>query len=215
MARPAYQQNEATAREKLRTAFWELLAETSYRRITVKRLTERAKLNPNTFYYHYDTMDALALDALNEEKLSEIPYAIRSHLLQDRGRSFGDALKYIAVGDRWKKLRLFINSDSVTLQQHFYHMLEQFWLSLIGAEKDQLSADDALDLTFILHGAMSIIRLQAEEYRFDFIEALPERPLGIGIMQTLENLIEKYQSDSHASRESGETAGAPDTSASC
>ena len=72
-------------------------------------------------------------------------------------------------------------------------MLEQFWLSLIGVEKNQLSADDALDLTFILHGAMSIIRLQAEEYRFDFVEALPERPLGIGIMQTLENLIEKYR----------------------
>ncbi|MBQ6315907.1 MAG: TetR/AcrR family transcriptional regulator [Oscillospiraceae bacterium] len=202
MARPAYQQNEATAKEKLKAAFWELLTETSYRRITVKLLTERAKLNPNTFYYHYDTMDALALDALNDEKLSEIPSVIRSHLLQDRGLSFGDALQYITVGDRWKKLRLFINSDSVTLQQHFYNMLEQFWLSLIGVEKNQLSAADALDLTFILHGAISIIRLQAEEYRFDFVEALPERPLGIGIMQTLENLIEKYQSDIYGKKAS-------------
>ena len=46
-------------------------------------------------------MDALALDALNDEKLSEIPSMIRSHLLQDRVLSFGDALQYIAVGDRW------------------------------------------------------------------------------------------------------------------
>ena len=193
MARPAYRNDQVTAKEQLKKSFWKLLSETDYSRITVKKLTSEAGLNPNTFYYHYDTMDSLALDALNDEKLSEIPSAIRSNILQNSRISFDNALEYIAIDDRWDKIRLFINSDSATLHRHFYNTMEKFWLSLIGVEKDDLSQSDYLDLTFILHGAISIINMQTSEYNLDFLKGLPNRPLGQGIMQTLENLITKYQ----------------------
>ena len=193
MARPVYKKDQITAKDQLKASFWKLLSETNYSRITVKKLTDEAGLNPNTFYYHYDTMDSLALDALNDEKLSEIPVAIRSSLLQNSRLSLDNALEYIVIDDRWKKIRLFINSDSATLRRHFYDTMEKFWLSLIGVEKDALSQPDYLDLTFILHGAISIIDMQTKQYNLDFIKSLPDRPLGHGIMQTLENLIQKYQ----------------------
>lgn len=194
MARPAYREDQMTAKQQLKESFWKLLSNTDYSHITVKKLTSEAGLNPNTFYYHYDTMDSLALDALNDEKLSEIPSAIRTNILQNSRVSFDRALEYIALDDRWEKIRLFINSDSTTLHKHFYDTMETFWLSLIGVEKDNLSQSDYLDLTFILHGAISIINLQTRQYNFDFLKSLPERPLGQGIMQTLEHLMLKYQS---------------------
>lgn len=194
MARPSYNNAQPTAQKRLKDAFWKLLSESNYSHITVKKLSTYAQVNPNTFYYHYNSMDDLALDALNDEKLYEIPSIIRAKILTKNQISLGEALEYIAIGERWQKIRLFITSDSTILHQHFYNTMEQFWLSLIGVSKEKLSAADYLDLTFILHGAMSIINIQTEQYDFDFIKSLPDRALGQGIIQTLENLILKYQS---------------------
>ena len=192
MARPAYDNSQLTAKARLKESFWKLLSETNYSHITVKKLSALAQVNPNTFYYHYNTMDDLALDALNDEKLYEIPSIIRTKILSDNQISLGEALEYIVINERWKRIRLFIISDSTILQQHFYNTMEQFWLSLIGVPKENLSEADYLDFTFILHGAISIIKMQTEHYNLDFLKSLPDRALGQGIIQTLENLIIKY-----------------------
>ena len=192
MARPAYDNSQLTAKARLKESFWKLLSETNYSHITVKKLSSLAQVNPNTFYYHYNTMDDLALDALNDEKLYEIPSIIRTKILSDNQISLGEALEYIVINERWKRIRLFIISDSTILQQHFYNTMEQFWLSLIGVPKENLSEADYLDFTFILHGAISIIKMQTEHYNLDFLKSLPNRALGQGIIRTLENLIIKY-----------------------
>lgn len=192
MARPAYDNSQLTAKARLKESFWKLLSETNYSHITVKKLSALAQVNPNTFYYHYNTMDDLALDALNDEKLYEIPSIIRTKILSDNQISLGEALEYIVINERWKRIRLFIISDSTILQQHFYNTMEQFWLSLIGVPKENLSEADYLDFTFILHGAISIIKMQTEHYNLDFLKSLPNRALGQGIIRTLENLIIKY-----------------------
>ena len=193
MARPSYDKDQPTAKSRLKEAFWKLLAELRYSQITVKKLSREAQVNPNTFYYHYASMDDLAFDALNDEKLFEIPSIIRTGILSEAQLSLNEALEYIVIGERWKKIRLFITSDSTVLHQLFYDTMEQFWLSIIGVHKENLSEADALDLTFILHGAISIIQRQTEQYSLDFIKSLPDRALGQGIMQTLENLMIKYQ----------------------
>ena len=193
MARPVYINDKSTAKARLKSAFWELLSETNYSHITVKKLANKAQVNPNTFYYHYDTMSSLALDALNDEKLYEIPSIINETLKKEREFSFSEAIEYVILEDRWKKLRLFVHSDSTLLQQHLYHTMESFWLSMIGVDKKDLSKADYLDLTFILHGAISIIKMQTEQFDVNFIKSMPERALGRGIMQTLKYLLLKYQ----------------------
>ena len=193
MARPVYCKDQLTAKSRLKEAFWLLLSTTSYSQITVKKLSAIAKVNPNTFYYHYRSMDDLALDALNDEKLYEIPLLISDAILIKNQFALTKALEYITIGERWKRIRLFINSDSTVLRQHFYDTMEQFWLSLIGVSKEEMTETEYLDFSFILHGAMAIIERQKEQYNLDFIESLPERALGQGILQTLENLIIKYK----------------------
>ena len=193
MARPSYKDARPAAKTRLKDAFWKLLSENSYSRITVKKLSATAQVNPNTFYYHYDSMNDLALDALNDEKLYEIPTMIRENILQNTQVSFSEALQFIAISERWKKLHLFISGDSTVLHRLFYDTMEQFWLSLIGVDKEYMAEADYLDLTFIIHGAVSIITRQTERYDPAFIESLPERALGQGIIQTLENLIIKYR----------------------
>ena len=59
-------------------AFWELLEEKPYRKITVKDIVDRCKVNRNTFYYHFDGINSLFEEALIawEEKIFQDPRTI-------------------------------------------------------------------------------------------------------------------------------------------
>lgn len=193
MARPAYRDGQLTAKERLRKGFWDLLAQGSYGHITVKAVSHAAGVNPNSFYYHYANMEELAKDALDAEKLFEIPSAIRNNLSSSEQLPLGEALAYVAVGDRWKKIRLFVTSDSPVLHRLFYDVFEEFWLSLINVRKEDLSKEDAYDLAFLLHGATSVIALQSEDYDMSYVATFQDRPLGKGAMDTIGHLVEKYR----------------------
>lgn len=65
MARPRKDQPLAPCR--IKAAFWELIEENDLRNITIGMITERAHCNRGTFYYHFDSIDAL-LHAIIEEE---------------------------------------------------------------------------------------------------------------------------------------------------
>ena len=46
-------------RKAIRDAFCSMIMEMDYPDITIKELTQRAMINRNTFYLHYDSLDAL------------------------------------------------------------------------------------------------------------------------------------------------------------
>ncbi len=192
MARPAYRGAEPTARERMREAFWALLEREGYGRITVKALASQAGVNPNTFYYHYGSMEDIARDALDAEKLSEIPEAIRDSA-NPGSLPLADALSYVAVGGRWRRIRLFVASDSPVLRRLFYEAFEGFWLSLLDVGKDDLSDEDALDLAFMLNGAMGVIALQGDDYDMGYLRSLADRPLGRGLIETLARLAARHE----------------------
>lgn len=191
MARPAYRGDTPTAVTKLKDAFWQLLGEMNYSHITVKKLAGVAGVNPNTFYYHFATMDDLAKAALEEVQLSELPPLLMSRFLT--GTFPAGALPDPGLlEERWQKIRLFLRSDSTVLQQHVYDLLERYWMAAIGVSKETLTREEYLDLTFLLNGAVAVIRQQDREYDLGFLQTLPERPLGKGILQTLDDLTKKY-----------------------
>ena len=59
-------------------AFWELLEEKPNKKITVKDIVDRCKVNRNTFYYHFDGINSLFEEALIawEEKIFQDPRTI-------------------------------------------------------------------------------------------------------------------------------------------
>lgn len=56
-------------RRAIRSAFYSLLQEKPFEKITVRDITERAEINKTTFYAHYDTIYDLA-DQLEEETVT-------------------------------------------------------------------------------------------------------------------------------------------------
>ena len=53
-------------RKAIREAFCAMIMEMDYPDITVKELTRRAMINRNTFYLHYDSIDALLRELQDE-----------------------------------------------------------------------------------------------------------------------------------------------------
>lgn len=62
----------------LSKAFWELLEEKPYKKITVKDIVDRCQVNRNTFYYHFDGITTLFEEALIawEEKILQDPRTV-------------------------------------------------------------------------------------------------------------------------------------------
>lgn len=53
-------------KEIIRDAFWELLEEKSYNKITVQDIVNRCQVNRNTFYYHFQDIPALMEESIKE-----------------------------------------------------------------------------------------------------------------------------------------------------
>lgn len=53
-------------KEAIRRAFTEMICEMDYEKITIKGLTERARINRKTFYLHYDGLDELLRELQSE-----------------------------------------------------------------------------------------------------------------------------------------------------
>lgn len=53
-------------KDSIRKTFEEMICEMDYEQISVKELTQRAKINRKTFYLHYNTLDDLLLEIQNE-----------------------------------------------------------------------------------------------------------------------------------------------------
>lgn len=48
-------------------AFWQLLAEKPYNKITVKDIVDRCQINRNTFYYHFHDIPELLEDTVKRD----------------------------------------------------------------------------------------------------------------------------------------------------
>ena len=53
-------------KKSIRDAFYAMILEMDYQDITIKELTNRAMINRNTFYLHYETIDALFDELVDE-----------------------------------------------------------------------------------------------------------------------------------------------------
>ena len=67
MPRPRHDSELLPAKERMRNAFWALLEDREYRKITVTDIVHEAQVNRNSFYYHYGSLSELADDAILHE----------------------------------------------------------------------------------------------------------------------------------------------------
>ena len=68
MPRPRKDDPQSAATARIEAAFWRLLEEVGYPEITVRRVSQAAGANRNSFYYHYECLEDLARNLNSRRK---------------------------------------------------------------------------------------------------------------------------------------------------
>lgn len=76
MARPPKNAEGPSATERMEMAFWDCLKEMPFSEITVRDIVTRAKVNRNSYYYHYESMWDLAQASIEHARFASLACAL-------------------------------------------------------------------------------------------------------------------------------------------
>lgn len=184
MGRPRKDSTEPSARERIISAFWELLGEMPYPEIKVSALLRRSGVSPNTLYRHFDGYDALVETALNEALDARLASAMVS------GEAWASALAPDAAA-RFRRVALFASDGSGILPSILKRSLKELWMKEMGLRQESLDALTALELDFMFAGVVEMLgRIGRGDLHADqsVAQRFFERPLGTGILETMRSI---------------------------
>ena len=182
MARPRSDAEGPTARERIVAAFWEMLSEGSYADIKVTALAQRARVSPNTLYYHFDGVLDVARSALGKCLDPELTSATT---LAEAG-----ALAEIAGAgaERAERLVAFARSGSAELTGMLSETLRSHWLAYVGVGEEDLDEGQRSDLAFAFGGAVAMLADPSFGASPRDFTSFFERPLGRGASEMMHGL---------------------------
>ncbi len=123
MARPK-KSEEKDALSRLEESFWNLLEKYPYNMITIKLLTAEARINHNTFYYHFRNIDEMAVrffyNAVDDELLPDFRDHLKGFLSRIEDK---DSDSYRC----WRRVSLFTCRESDFLISVFKSAMRDRW----------------------------------------------------------------------------------------
>lgn len=170
MARPRKDEAGPSAKDRLEEAFWLLLEEVPYKDITVRALTERARVNHNTFYYHFENIDEMALSLTSKNVPHEFVEMVSSLIKgQDIATKFGDFANNADLELRFKRLQLLLRHGDAQLIELWKRRIVPQYLSILGVDINALSAADRARMTFMMGGVIALI--SSKEAGFELLQS--------------------------------------------
>lgn len=154
MARPKNDQPGPNAKERMANAFWDALEEKPYERITVRDVVDRAQVNRNAFYYHFQNIDDLAQWTIGEELLTEVPELIVRGGIDEIIRLLNDPTS----SQRIERIRLVAGSHGSKV--HVRMLEERFlqaWCDALGIAEEDLSLQQSLTIRFVVGGLIAAV----------------------------------------------------------
>lgn len=186
MARPKQNIGETSAYERIENAFWEQLSEKSFDKITILSLSKAAKVNHNLIYYYFENIHDMAKQLFERNISDDLPAHFIALILEGN-ISHKEILASKDILKRINRIRLFMGSDSIYLKGIVKEWLQSSWLSAVGAEKEQLSHENLVDLEFIFSGIVSVVGSNLFDENPEAVATLYQRKLGKAVTETLKN----------------------------
>lgn len=208
MPRPRRDSEILPAKERLENAFWELLADREYRKITVTDIVREAQVNRNSFYYHFgglaELADAAILREVERNPLKGIAgRADLQHAAAPSSREAGDDFKRRWHDHLSKALddpeqcehinRLALIAGPHSAPELMESLRDFSRLSLINAlqlDPDHLTMKADLTIEFAVGGVLAILRRWPELHARFAEEALLDEDLtalAMGIYLSMSN----------------------------
>ena len=162
MPRPRRDSEILPAKDRLENAFWELLSEREYNKITVTDIVRTADVNRNSFYYHFSGLPELAdsaiLHAVEDTPMPGMP-----------GRDFNpdtEWCKHVTALLRDPEQRQRLDRLALLAGPHsspeLVSSLKEFgrltMISVLGLDADSLDLKTDLMLDFTVGGMLAVLQ---------------------------------------------------------
>lgn len=162
MPRPRRDSEILPAKDRLENAFWELLSEREYNKITVTDIVRTADVNRNSFYYHFSGLPELAdsaiLHAVEDTPMPGMP-----------GRDFNpdtEWRKHVIALLRDPEQRQRLDRLALLAGPHsspeLVSSLKEFgrltMISVLGLDADNLDLKTDLMLDFTVGGMLAVLQ---------------------------------------------------------
>ena len=154
MARPRADAEGPGARERMREAFWELLAQNPSAPVSVRELCARAHVNKNAFYYHYANVEELAAEALRGTFSAERLAHIIAFVQGASGTEPASDDELLAL----RRICLVASAHGTpALRSMLKGSLSDAWDALLGTDAAEMPLPERLDREFALGGIMGVL----------------------------------------------------------
>ena len=173
MARPRNDQEGPGARERMQEAFWELLREKSFAKITVGDVARTAQVNRNAFYYHFDNTLDLAQKTIRETLPLHVLRAVMPRLR--RGLTPPESMTLDPANEaNFKKLRLLVGRHSTPeLSGVVKGTMMGILLGQYGLVPDDLDTPDRVGLSFMFEVVGSSAHLKEAAHPLQLLWSSP------------------------------------------
>ncbi len=187
MARPK-QGEGITAQQRLEKAFWELLEEAPYTSITIAGISQRAKVNHNTFYYYYDSLDDMVEHLLSENLIPKLPAQIIQNLAADTFIP-NEYIDNEDVRFRFKRICLLSGANSTPwIVDRVKQNIMDIWLASANLTRSMLTHDEEIALCFIFGGMLSIIGEYGQAGDLSAFRSIANGPIGAGLTTVIRQI---------------------------
>lgn len=187
MARPRKDQRGPDARTRIVDAFWGMLAEGPYADITVRALASRARVNHNTIYRHFDSIDDVAKEAILEVYSAETARRMFELFASPDSVDVGSLSEW-GLDESFDKVLLAVRSGSPTLMALVTEGVKTSWMRITGTSWGELSDEARLELSFILGGVTATLRTFSSADDVMKVKALVTSRTGAAARKTLVGL---------------------------
>ncbi|MDR1422959.1 MAG: TetR/AcrR family transcriptional regulator [Coriobacteriales bacterium] len=181
-----------SAQQRLEDTFWDMFGQMPYSEITVASLSKGAKVNHNTFYYHYESIDEMACRIFEKNfNLDCSTYNFLAFLAGtlDLKQVFGN---YENCKLHFQRMCLVASSHSTPwLRGMLKEVLIGLWLKSLHTGIDELDRDDLVFLDFTVAGFMSVLDRYRQDNDLSVFESLMNSDLGKGLAASFSNLRRK------------------------
>lgn len=162
MPRPRRDSEILPAKDRLENAFWDLLADREYQKITVTDVVRAADVNRNSFYYHFSGLPELA-DAAILHEVENLPVPQAPKLNTDPSEAWVTYCRMLLQNptqrQRLDRLALLAGPHSSTeLREALRDFLRMTLVTLLDLDQDEIDVKTNLLLSFTIGGLLSMLQ---------------------------------------------------------
>lgn len=187
MARPSYQRDEQTARERIVEAFWRMVEDGPYDKVSVRGLVRESGVNKNTFYYHFEDVEDLARQATRDVLEPALLLELLS-MMQDGTAHIQARFHNPDFAKRIARVRTVARAKGTPeLLDKLKEAIADAWATARGFAICDLDEPQRIALEFALGGIMSVLA----HTNGDGSEPTPDQVIASSVPQAAMVLFER------------------------